>query len=219
MEVDVEDVLLETDLDLLGSVGVLQRVEGVLEGLRAWTDVGNHDSPAVASDGVLEKPGQLGVTVGNVLGSISQGVDAISKSKERLVDVGSFSEPGSLVTSDGSLLAASQVNQTHLGHLDLGAEPRVLVLQLDEDLQHGVGPAALGVGVRGVLGSVAVPEAEQGEDVVWTRGFVDGESGYPGLRPGLSNLKKIYREGLNKNIEKRSRLIPPGFSRSFTVSL
>lgn len=59
------------------------------------------------------------------------------------------------------LLAASQVNKTHLGHLDLSGQASVLVLELDEDLEHGVGPAALLVGVRGVLRPVAVAKAEQ----------------------------------------------------------
>ena len=38
-----------------------------------------------------------------------------------------------------------------------------------------MGPAALLVGVRGVLGPVAIAEAEEGEDAVWTRGLVDAE--------------------------------------------
>ena len=54
------------------------------------------------------------------------------------------------------LLASCQIDQTHLGYLHLGGEPGVLVLQLDEDLEDGVGPAAFLVGVRGVLGPVAV---------------------------------------------------------------
>ena len=54
------------------------------------------------------------------------------------------------------LLATCQIDQTHLGYLHLGGEPGILVLQLDEDLQDGVRPAALLVGVGGVLGSVAV---------------------------------------------------------------
>ena len=54
------------------------------------------------------------------------------------------------------LLASCQINETHLGDLHLSGEPGVLVLQLDEDLENCVGPAALLVGVGGVLGPVAV---------------------------------------------------------------
>ena len=54
------------------------------------------------------------------------------------------------------LLASCQVDQTHLGYLDLRGEPGVLVLQLDGDLEDGVRPAALLVGISGVLGAVTV---------------------------------------------------------------
>ena len=49
MEVHVENVLLEVDLDLLGPVRILERVEGVLKGLAGRRHVGNHHRPAVTT--------------------------------------------------------------------------------------------------------------------------------------------------------------------------
>ena len=52
-----------------------------------------------------------------------------------------------------------------------------------------MGAAALAVGVRGVLGPVAVAEAEEGEDVVRAGGFVYGEAGDGGVAASLPHLK------------------------------
>lgn len=50
-------------LDLLGPVGVFQCVVGVIVRLRGGANVGNHNSPAVASQRVFKDSCQLAVSV------------------------------------------------------------------------------------------------------------------------------------------------------------
>ena len=66
-------------LDFLSSISVLKCVERVFKSLGTWTNVGNHDGFAVATNGILEQSGQLAVSVRDVLGTIGQSVDAISQ--------------------------------------------------------------------------------------------------------------------------------------------
>ena len=65
-------------LDFLGSVCVLEAVVGVLVSEVGRRHVGDHDRSTVASDRVLQEPGQLGVPVGDVLRAVGQGVDAVA---------------------------------------------------------------------------------------------------------------------------------------------
>ena len=53
--------------------------------------VGDHDGLSIASKGVLEQPGQLGVTVRNVCApSCHQSTYDVTKCGEREVNLGSF---------------------------------------------------------------------------------------------------------------------------------
>ena len=63
----VMHVPLNICLNVLGPVGVLERVVSLLETLAATRDVGNHDCPAVAAQTVFEEASQLGVSVGYVV--------------------------------------------------------------------------------------------------------------------------------------------------------
>jgi hypothetical protein len=57
------DVARGLESDVLRSVGIAQGVVGVLVAQAAGTDVGDHDSPAVPLEGVLEHACQFGVTI------------------------------------------------------------------------------------------------------------------------------------------------------------
>lgn len=66
--------------------------------------IGNHDSVALPSQGILEKLGQLGVAERDVLLSLHKSIDATAQSKEGAVDVGTFDRSlSSLISCQSSL--------------------------------------------------------------------------------------------------------------------
>ena len=67
VEFDVKHVALHHCLDLLRSVRILQSVQRVLVRCERWGDVGDHDRSTVTAQGVLKEPGQLGVTIRDML--------------------------------------------------------------------------------------------------------------------------------------------------------
>jgi hypothetical protein len=80
-------VLLGVYLDVLGAIGVLERVVAILESQVPRGDVGNHDEIAVALEARLEQMRQLAIAVvhldppARVVTAVvfSQGVDAIGE--------------------------------------------------------------------------------------------------------------------------------------------
>jgi hypothetical protein len=82
--VDVDHVSLDLHPDVLGPVGVLERVERVLVAERGRAHGGDHHRSAVAAQRVLEETSQLAVTVRNVhfaalLRAFAQGVDTVAQ--------------------------------------------------------------------------------------------------------------------------------------------
>lgn len=86
VKLDVEHVPLHHGLDLLRPVCVLQRVQRVFIGGKCRRNIGDHDGAAVATQRVLEEPGELGVAVGYMLllllcrghlGQLTKRIDAV----------------------------------------------------------------------------------------------------------------------------------------------
>ncbi len=90
MEFDVKHVALHHCLDLLRSIRILQSVQRILVGCERWGDVGDHDRPTVTAQGVFKEPGQLGVSIRDMLllllcrvhlSQLTQGVYTVAKSQ------------------------------------------------------------------------------------------------------------------------------------------
>ncbi len=77
--------------DLFAPVCIHHGIARLLVGAGGGADMGDHDGLAVPPEGFLEDPGQLGVTVVDVVAVVTaQGVDAVGKSQERAIDVSTF---------------------------------------------------------------------------------------------------------------------------------
>mmetsp|Transcript_20050 Transcript_20050/g.76870 ORF Transcript_20050/g.76870 Transcript_20050/m.76870 type:complete len:589 (+) Transcript_20050:520-2286(+) len=135
--VDAEHVACHLGLDFLGSVGVLERVEGFLEGARGGADGRDHDGAAIAPEAVLQQASQLGVAVGDIgpLASGSKRIDDVAQREQRAVDVGALAQSNAAVLRVGRPLRSRQVEHCEL--TDAHLVPSELLL-LDDDLQHGV---------------------------------------------------------------------------------
>ena len=79
-------------------------------GSRCRGNVGNHKSAAVPTKRVLQKSGELGVTVGNmVLVVAAQGVDAVGQRQKGAINVGALDEPLTCIL--GGPLRPGEINQ------------------------------------------------------------------------------------------------------------
>lgn len=80
------ELLLLTAFQFFDSVSIPECVEGVLTGGITWGDVANHDSAAVADEGVLEHLSQLASAKGSVVLLEVDGPDAFLQGEQGLVD-------------------------------------------------------------------------------------------------------------------------------------
>ena len=98
---DGHDVARHLRLEVLGAVGVLERVDGLLELAVRGRDARNHDRATVAAERVLEQPRHLRVAVRHVPDALLVGerCDAVAQREQRAVDVGSLLEAGALVVT------------------------------------------------------------------------------------------------------------------------
>ena len=80
--------------NVFGPVGVDEGIPRLVSVLVRWRNVGNHDSAAVAGQGVLEESGQLRVAVVNEFAlALGQRVDAVPQGEQRAVYVGALFQP------------------------------------------------------------------------------------------------------------------------------
>lgn len=115
-------VLNRVRFDVLGSLGVFQGVEGLLELARTRGYCHYHYGLTISPQRVLQHSRQLGVAIGHeraffVL--VSQGVDAVGQGQKGLVYFGPFSQSQSSVFSHCSSFRASQINQTQFAYFFL----------------------------------------------------------------------------------------------------
>lgn len=157
-------VRLYPHLDVLGSVCVFESVGGLFI-LRAGRRYGDyHDCFAVATERILEHPGELGVSERDeeaFLGLVSQSVDAVGQSEERSVDFGSFPQPDSLVLSHGASFRTCQVDEGELAAEDLFFCVFNLVFRLQLNLKNGVGTRGSLVHIRRLSRPPFVPNRQQ----------------------------------------------------------
>jgi len=72
-------------LDILRPVGVLERVQSLVELVVRRRDVGDHRREAVAAERVLEEACELRVAVGHVgdlFGLVGEGIDAVAQREQ-----------------------------------------------------------------------------------------------------------------------------------------
>ena len=145
---------------LLHSVSVAERVEGVLAGRHARADHGDHASPRLVSDeGISEHLRQFAGSEGKVSSLPAQCPDALLQCQERLVDLGPL-HPRLPVgrVGVGAPLVTGQVDQREL------AEQRFLVVvDPQDDLKHRVTSRGVRVsaGLSGCSEVVAVSDELQ----------------------------------------------------------
>ena len=119
--------------DAPGPGGVVECGEGLLHVDGCWRYRGDDGGLGPTAQRVLEQPGQFGLPVGNVWGSLHQVGDHPAEGQQALVDVASFPDmtksgfgwkdddvmqllPGSTVLGSGlpNILCSGQINQVEL---------------------------------------------------------------------------------------------------------
>lgn len=108
-------VLFHLGLQILCSVCVLQRIQGVLIVLTRWRDVSNHECFWVTCQRLLEDSGKLWVTERHVIllacaRVFVEHVDTVSECEERPVNVCSLFHAKTCIPCSWCSLWASQVN-------------------------------------------------------------------------------------------------------------
>lgn len=110
-------------LDLLRSVRVSERRQGLLEVHVRGRNGADHDGLGVATEGVLQNTGQTGVSVRHnlLLGLahclVGEYTDASTKRRQALVDSATFLQSLTRCSSLAGLLGTSQVNEIDDGEL------------------------------------------------------------------------------------------------------
>lgn len=99
-------------LNALGPVCVAQRAQALLVVVVCRGETGDHQGARVPSQRVLQQPGQLGVSVGDVFGaSIYQGGDDVAQGREGEVDLCGLAESLASSTSFRLTLTSCQVHK------------------------------------------------------------------------------------------------------------
>ena len=160
---DGHDVARHLRLEVLGAVGVLERVDGLLELAVRGRDARNHDRATVAAERVLEQPRHLRVAVRHVPDALLVGerCDAVAQREQRAVDVGSLLEAGALVVGLARPLRASQVHHRELADAHVAGHVRRALRLLDGHLQHRVRARRDLVGRRRLDRAVQVAAVQQ----------------------------------------------------------
>ena len=140
---DVVHIALHVGLNVLGSVGILERVVSLLETLASTCDVGDHHCPAVATQTVFEQTSQLRISVRNVVllsfrAVLVERVDAVSEGEERPIDVCTLDHTHATIICLLGSFRAGQVDQRQLSDVNFCTDACTLLCVLADDLEDGV---------------------------------------------------------------------------------
>mmetsp|Transcript_16992 Transcript_16992/g.55352 ORF Transcript_16992/g.55352 Transcript_16992/m.55352 type:complete len:383 (+) Transcript_16992:1139-2287(+) len=143
-------------LDVLGSICVTERRDGLIEVPVGRAHVCHHHRLGVAAQRVLQQSRQLRVSVRDVLRlSIHQRRDAVPECRERQINLSRLFEPVPFGGRLGLALRSGQVHQIQLAHPDVRLALGVGLAALDRDGINRMRARRVGVHLGGADMSVA----------------------------------------------------------------
>ena len=143
----------------LGPAGVSQGAQRLIVVVVGWRNGRNHDSFGIASQRILEQPGQLGIPVGDVMGlAIDQSRDHVAQSTQRQVYFGGLLHALACSARFACPLRPRQIHQIQLRGLVLLVPLLVVLLRVDVDGENAVGAGRFGVHVGRADGSTFEPD-------------------------------------------------------------
>lgn len=159
MSVHIDKVPRHLGLDILGSIGVFERILGVFEMIRCRRYAYDHDCPTVSAKGESKKSSELAVSIGDMADTtpgFAKGVDAIPESKEGLVNISSFYHSLTHVGGGARAFAARKIDYGEGSHGIDFVGPGSSRSLSDVDLKNGMRPGGRLVGKSRGLGSSSV---------------------------------------------------------------